>query len=311
MANLTNDGDQTTNEESFCYKGVLDEIHQKLFLLTLNILISVTAFLGNALIISALPKVSTLHPSSKLLLSCLVWSDLSVGLISEPLYIIFLISSEETLLCYYSDIIYTTAAVVLCGVLFQTITAISVDRLLALSMGLRYRQILTIRRVRVFLIMSCLISSTAALTYLFNEIIHTSITCIGLLICMAVSTFCYTKIYITLRHYHSEVHENIYQEPPSEGRTPLNMARYRKTVSSVLWVQVSLVACYLPYSIVAILATVLKAYPPSRALALVWELTFALLMFNSSLHPILYCWRIAGVRQAVMETSRKCFHLSS
>ena len=167
MANLTNDGNQTTYQESFCYKGVLDEMHQKQFLLTLNTLISVTAFLGNALMISALPKVSTLHPSSKLLLSCLVWSDLSVGLISEPLYIIFLISSEQTLLCYYSDIIYNTAAVVCCGVSFQTITAISVERLLALSLGLRYRQIVTIRRVRVFLITSCLLSIAASLTYLF------------------------------------------------------------------------------------------------------------------------------------------------
>ena len=183
------------------------------------------------------------------------------------------------------------------------------DRLLTLSLGLRYRQIVTIRRVRVFVIMSCLLSSAASLTYLFNELIHTFITCVGLLICVAVSTFCYTKIYLTLHHYHSQVQDNIHQEPPSEGETPVNIARYGKTVSSVLWVQMSLVACYLPYSIVTILTTVLKTYPPS--LALVWELTFALLMFNSSLNPILYCWKIAGVRQAVIETIRKCYHLSS
>ena len=47
-------------------------------------------------------------------------------------------------------------------------------------------------------------------------------------------------------------------------------------------------ACYLPYGIVTILTTVLKMYPPS--LDFVWELTVALLMFNSCLNPILYCW---------------------
>ena len=310
MANLSNVQNGTTNQESFCYKGTLDGKQPKMLLLTLNIVISVTAFLGNALIIFALPKVSTLHRSSKLFFSCLAWSDLSVGLVSEPLYITFLLSPEDTILCYYSDIISNTAAVVFCGVSFQTITAISVDRLLALSLGLRYRHTVTTRRVRVFVIVPCLTSSAASLTYLFDEqLIHTSITCIGILICAAVSTFCYTKIYLTLRHYHSQVHENTHQEPQGEGRTPLNMARYRKTVSSVLWVQLSIVACYLPYSIIAILITVLKTYPPS--LDVVWELTFTLLMFNSSLNPILYCWKIAGVRQAVMKTIRKCFYLSS
>ena len=309
MANLTNDENQTTYQEFYCYGGLI-VIHQRAFLLTLNILISVTAFLGNALIIAALPKVSSIHPSSKLLLSSLVWSDLSVGLISEPLYITSLLSPDRTSLCYYSDIIYTTTAVVFRGVSILTITAISVDRLLALSLGLRYRQIVTIRRVRVFLITSCLLSSAASLTYLFDELylIHTFITCIGLLICVAVSTYCYTKIYLTLRHNPSQVHDNINQEPSSEGRAPMNIARYRKTVSSVLMVQVSVMACYLPYGLVTILASVLTMYPPSPALA--WELSFALLMFNSSLNPILYCWKIAGVRQAVMVIIRKCFKFS-
>ena len=308
MANFTNHGNRTTYAEFYCYGGVYGK-HQQALILTLSIIISVTAFLGNALIIAALPKVSSIHPSSKLLLSCLVWSDISVGLVLEPIYITFLLSQDDASLCYYFDIIYATAAVVFCGVSIQTITAISVDRLLALSLGLRYRQSVTIRRVRVFLIMSWLFSIAASLTYLFVELlIHTLITCIGLLICVAVSTFCYTKIYLTLRRHHSQVHDNIQEDPTSEGRTPLNMARYRKTVSSVLWVQMSLVLCYLPYGLATILTTVLKVYPPS--LDFLSELTFSLLMFNSSLNPILYCWKIAGVRQAVLETIRKCFHLS-
>jgi len=40
----------------------------------------------------------------------------------------------------------------LCGVSVSTSTAISVNRLLALLLGLRYRHVLTLRRVRVVLI---------------------------------------------------------------------------------------------------------------------------------------------------------------
>ena len=56
MANLTRNGNQTTHEESCCYKEALDGIHKKTFILTLNILILVTAFLGNALTIAGLLK---------------------------------------------------------------------------------------------------------------------------------------------------------------------------------------------------------------------------------------------------------------
>ena len=103
-----------------------------------------------------------------------------VVLISEPFYITFLLSPDRASLCYYSDVIYEITAVVFCGVSIQTITAISVDRLLALSLDLRYRQFVTIRRVRVLVIMSWLFSSAASTTYLFNELIHTSIACIGI-----------------------------------------------------------------------------------------------------------------------------------
>ena len=122
--------------------------------------------------------------------------------------------------------------------------------------------------------MSCLLSSSASPTYLFNEIlIQTSITCTGLLICVAVSTFCYTKIYLTLRHCHK-------YSPPRQGRTPLSMARYRNTVSSVLWVQVSLVVCYLPYSMSSCPVLLDNSNPPSLVTSVFRKSTYTGLLTN-------------------------------
>jgi len=50
---------------------------------TLNVLLSITASLGNILILIALHKVSPLHSPTKLLFQCLAFTDLSVGLISS------------------------------------------------------------------------------------------------------------------------------------------------------------------------------------------------------------------------------------
>jgi len=53
---------------------------------TLNIFLSITASLGNALILIALRKVTSVHSSTKLLFRCLAVTDLCVGLITQPLY---------------------------------------------------------------------------------------------------------------------------------------------------------------------------------------------------------------------------------
>ena len=65
MAQSTRDRVYTSTEDYLC-SAKLGGIRQSIFLATLNILISVTAILGNVLIIAALPKVSFLHSSSKL-----------------------------------------------------------------------------------------------------------------------------------------------------------------------------------------------------------------------------------------------------
>ena len=59
---------------------------QSIYFSAVNIFLSITAFLGNFLILVALNKVTSLHPPSKLLYSCLATIDLLVGLVTQPLY---------------------------------------------------------------------------------------------------------------------------------------------------------------------------------------------------------------------------------
>ena len=66
--------------------------------------LSITAFLGNALIITALRKESSLHPPSKLLLRSLATvTDLCVGLISQHVFVTYLMSAvkEHWNICRY------------------------------------------------------------------------------------------------------------------------------------------------------------------------------------------------------------------
>ena len=81
-ANFTGAGQQKTDQQLMCSAGLTAGLHGQLtFISVLNTFLSVTAFLGNSLILIALPKESSsLHPPSKLLLRSLATADLCVGL---------------------------------------------------------------------------------------------------------------------------------------------------------------------------------------------------------------------------------------
>ena len=61
----------------------------------LNIVLSVTATLGNSVILVALANYSSIHAPSKMLLSSLTVTDLCVGAISQPLVVTLLLSAPK------------------------------------------------------------------------------------------------------------------------------------------------------------------------------------------------------------------------
>ena len=84
-------------------------------------------------------------------------------------------------------------------------------------------------------------------------------------------------------------------------RIRLNIVQYRKIVSTIFWLQLTLVACYAPFIIVSLLRhTVLSG----TTIHGVWLFTATLVYSNSSLNPFLYCWKIKEVRMAVKNTAK-------
>ena len=118
------------------------------FLSALNIFLSITAFLGNTLILVALRKETSLHAPSKLLYLNLAITELCVGIIADPLAVTYWTSvvKERRDICYYAYLAENLSGHTLCSVSLLTLTAISVDRPLALLLGLRYRHVLTLKR---------------------------------------------------------------------------------------------------------------------------------------------------------------------
>ena len=287
-----------------------------IFLIALNIFLSIFATLGNVLILVALRNVSSIHPPTKLLFRCLAITDLCVGLLCQPLYVyVWCITISLDIGNRIVELAYVYVFIigVLVAVSILTSAAISVDRLLALLLGLRYRQVVTLCRVRALI--ACV---------WFIAVSNSSLYCVALILfhdklqlasswtlraftifSIIVSLFSYSKIFFTLRHQQAQVEDHVQPEQSSRVRSVLNIARYKKTVYSVAWIQFAMLACYGPY-IVMVFLLQFGNIDDSIEIRIADEFSLCLVFLNSSLNPVLYCWRIKDVRREVQNTIRKC-----
>ena len=274
------------------------------------------ATLGNVLILVALRNVSSIHPPTKLLFRCLAITDLCVGLLGQPLYIYFwciTISLDNGNRIVELVYVYLFIIRVLVAVSILTAAAISVDRLLALLLGLRYRPVVTLRRVRVVITCVWFIAVSNASLYCVASILFHYESLLAswwtyrafIIFSIIVSTFSYTKIFFTLRHQQAQVRDHVQPEQSSRVRSVLNIARYKKTVYSVAWIQFAMLACYGPNIVMAFLWN-FGNIDHSTEVMVAGEVSLCLIFLNSSLNPVLYCWRIKDIRQEVKNLIRKC-----
>ena len=208
-----------------------------IFLIALNIFLSIFAFLGNVLILVALRNVSSIHPPTKLLFRCLAITDLCVGLLGHPLYVyVWYITISLDIGNRIVELVYVYLFIirVLVAVSILTAAAISVDRLLALLLGLRYRHVVTLCRVRVLIACVWFIAvSNASLLCVARILFHDKLELASWwtlqvfgIFSITVATFSYTKIFFTLRHQQAQVRDHVQPEQSSRVRSVLNIARY-------------------------------------------------------------------------------------
>ena len=278
-----------------------------IFLLGLNICLSIAASLGNTLIIIALQKVSSIHSPTKLLFQNQAVTDLCVGLLVQPLHASTIIMAFTARVDpnteYYVVKAYQVVNFIASGASLITPTAISIDRLLALRLGLRYRHIVTLKRARVVVCCIWLTGLKGALLYLtLGERITQCMVVVVLIVCGGTANFCYTRIFYRLRRHQARVHD---QQGQSNGTSiPLNIKKYKNTVSSMAWVQFVLVLTLVPFIIVVVIIQITGENKDSLLLI---TATVTVLYSNSSLNPFLYCWKIGEVRKAVKDIVRNFF----
>ena len=287
------------------FHWVTDQKPSFVLICSLNIFLAFTAIFDNTLILIALHKVSSIHPPTKFL----KMSDFCVGVIVQPLFVaLFMEIANGKWHILFLTLV--TLSFTLCGFSLGTAAAISVDRLLALLLGLRYRHTVTLRRVRCFVV--CLLLVVIIMSFmhsLSSRVIANSIGFVLIITCLFLSFSSHAKIFLKLRQHQAQVRQqHIGHEQTNGGGIPLDIEQYKKIASTIAWIQLALLFCYIPIFIFMILST-MTMDDRCKVGSIFHVSALTVVYFNSTLNPILYCWKIREVREQVKTTLKlmPCF----
>ena len=268
----------------------------------LNSILSVMTVCGNVFVISVIWKREVLHVPSNILLCCLAVSDLLVGLISQPSFVIYKVTGIKESLAVYFNTAYTVSALtgyMFSGVSLLTMCAISVDRYLALKLHLRYTAVVTVTRVLATVIgfwLVCAISITLRLVMENTD--HWNIIPLGiLLISLLVIMVAFSKVFKIVRRHQRQIHDRFELAAHFHGRSAVEVARHKKSAMTMLYVLCAFLLCYVPLLCTFVARAV---YGFTFPVKIAHDCTTTVVYLSSSLNPPLYCWRIREIRVAAI-----------
>ena len=111
----------------------------------------------------------------------------------------------------------------------------------------------------------------------------------------------YTRIYLTVRRHKNQIRFMQVQEVAHSDETK-NFIVLIKSTASIFYVYLLLLICYLPFFICT---AVIRIYGSSIALKQFLLYSSTLIFLNSSLNPVIYCWKMRHVRHAIIDILRK------
>ena len=263
---------------------------------------SLVATLGNILAIRALWKASSMPTKMKKFFLSLAVSDLAVGLFAQLLLTanggqnVDLLCPTILTVCSFSLFLLACAS-------FLNLTAIAVDRLLAITLHLRYQELVTSRRVKIVLVSIWITSGIAASLFVSLNTHKVTVGVIVQVVGMLLTTVAYIRIYRVVRYHQNQIHSQLQQQ----NVLAMQLIREKKSAFNTVYIYVIFVACYLPHFWSA---TLLKINSAEIYFWLAFCVTLYFVLLNSSLNPVVYCWRYREIRQIMKSTVKNIFRIA-
>ena len=274
----------------------------------LNGLLTFTAIFGNAAIIFALQKASSIPTTAKILMQSLAVTDLSSGFFTHPLYIAVVARIRQSHECKHVQEVlmaFFVISTVLVSVSLQTVTLIGIDRFLSITLHLRYNQLVTPKRIIAVVASAWVFSLSIVFVVVFIEIrvgaIVLLVFCYVGMLSLCIANF---KVYSVARR-HQAIIQSQAQVTAHHLSDTTNSARNVNLAVKVLYVFVVFLFCNLPYFIIL---TVLLISGPNVVLQGAIQFSTVLVMLNSSLNPVVFGLKMKEIRQIIKRELKMLFH---
>ena len=271
---------------------------------TINAVCSPFAVVANFLVVHVIARKVAPHTPSNVLLASLACSDLMVGMVVQPCYVVFRLYENISHLvppCLLR-IVYSESFWVCYGVSFLTLSAISIERYIALHLHLRYKGLVTTQRVLIVAMIIWVLD--IALTFMewiaLSKLLRNCHAAL-LLFCLLVTFATHLKILLILRRHQRQI--NSINRIPSKRKT---FQRQTRLAVSVSYIVVIYVTCNIPVLFVMVYNFAGGHFNNLNVFS--WTETIAFL--NSSINPVIFCWRNRGIRRAVLNILAKMICLN-
>ena len=295
-----------------------------LTLCVLNAYLSYSATMLYILAIYGIKKTSSLSKNLKTLLLSLAVSDLGVGLLAQPMLVAEIIDTKqknETNESFSAiHIVFLIAINFFFFASLLSVMALCAERFLAIHLHLRYQELVTCKRVAAVVVSIWVISALISLIRLFipKNIMYVSFAII-MSACIITATSLSVKLYLTLRRHINQIQipqeaqnltlrRHIHQiQFPQEAQNEQeeSVQRKRKSAMASLYVYLVFIVCYLP-NICRLFITAAIPEPRFDVKHLQFY-TLTLLFLNSTLNPLIYCWRMKRIQHTLVGTLRNLF----
>ena len=277
-----------------------------LTLCVFNAYLSYTATMLNIVAIYAIRKTSSLSKNFKKLLLSLAVSDLGVGLLVQPIYIAFIMDSQQNNATNdANNVIYIALLIPTNFFIFASffgVTALCAERFLAIHLHLRYQELVTSKRVAAVVVSIWVISALISLIRFFipKNIMYVSFLVIDAA-CIITATSLSVKLYLTLRRY---INQNQIPQVAQNDQGE-SVQRKRKSAMASLYVYLVFIACYLPD--ICVLIIIATNSEPRIDVNHLQFYTLTLVFLNSTLNPLIYCWKMKRIQHTIVGKLRNLF----
>ena len=269
----------------------------------LNALLIPICIAGNVLVLAAVWRNPSLRTPSTILLCSLAVSDLFVGFLVLPVNIAIALTPLSRSSSYLRLSQARTFLIIqLCGVSLDTMTAISVDRYLALRYHMRYPNLMTSKRAMYVAATFWCKNVILSLLSIWKKITILLVVVVFVALCLFTSSITYSAIYRIVRHHQHQIHAQQQAVQSMNAEQNRKLQAKKRALNTFIY-YICMLLCYFPAA-VSTLITV--TYEEHWNIMIIISLYFYTILFmNSAINPFLYIWRNQEIRRAVLKILRK------